>query len=231
MSELQLLDQQPDLLHPLRRVREARARENQDELLATESARNVAAAQPIAKQPAELAQDTISGVVPERIVEPLQIVQIEHGDAQRRAFASRPMELTGQALFEVAPVEESCQGIPGGLFAQLFSQSEIEQRELDVLAHRHGERFLGARTSLRALRYSDQAQHPERLSLNRQRHAEVTGIRSAMKVTTQQAPLRIQHLVGMPASHCPAVLQSEHRLLRRLSAPAGDCLELTSGAP
>ena len=119
MSELQLFDQQPDLLHPLRRVREARARENQDELLATESARNVAAPQPIAKQPAELAQDTISGVVPERIVEPLQIVQIEHGDAhvEKMTFAgpsvnialagsasipARELDLTGTAALTVA---------------------------------------------------------------------------------------------------------------------------------
>ena len=130
-----------------------------------------------------------------------------------------------QAVFEITPVVQTRQRIPGGLFAKLLAQPQVEERQLDVLAHRNGERLLAVRGFPSAPRQAGEGQHAQGLALHHQRHAQIAGLRSQDEVAAKQAPLRVQDLVGLSTPHRPAVLQRKRRLLRGLCAPSRDRLE------
>src|SRR3989304_4696834 len=67
-------------------------------------ARDIALAQLLTQHLPKLAQQQIARLVPERIVETLEVVEIEHRDAQRGFPATSTMQLARQTVFPVAPV-------------------------------------------------------------------------------------------------------------------------------
>ena len=142
VTDLQPLEQQADLLEALARVRERGVGQDEHELLSAVATGDVALAQVLAQHPARLAQHQIARIVPERVVESLEVVQVEHREAERGIPAQGAMQLAGEGVLEVAPVEQSRQRIARGLLVQLLPQSQVRQGELDRFAYRHGQLVL-----------------------------------------------------------------------------------------
>src|SRR6516162_7801690 len=72
--------------------------------------------------------------MPMSIVKALEIVQIEHGETERRVSPPSAVKFADQSFFQVAPVKQSSQGIMDRFSAEFFAQFQIRQRELDRLA-------------------------------------------------------------------------------------------------
>ena len=80
--------------------------------------------------------------MPESIVESLEVIEVDHRDAEGGFPALCAIHVARQRLFQEASVEQSGQRITDGLFAQFLPQFQVGQRQLDCLGHRHGQLLL-----------------------------------------------------------------------------------------
>ncbi len=98
------------LQHPLG-VLLVGVRERDRELVAAQTRQDVGGAQPVAQQVRGRDQRLVSDPVTERVVDLLEVVQIEHRDNATAAVAPRIGELARELLIEAAAIEEARQRI------------------------------------------------------------------------------------------------------------------------
>src|SRR5882724_7683556 len=113
------------------------------------------------------------------------------------------------------------------LLAQLRTQSEVGEAQLDRFPYRHGQPQAPGLTSL-GLRFrvtADEAQETQRLAVYGQGHAQIAGARFMDEVAAEQARPGIRDFVGLTAAHCPTFLQGEESLRLPVIAPMRDGLE------
>src|SRR4029450_11084458 len=75
----------------------------------------------------------------ERVVEALEVIEIEHEDCKRCLVAGASMDFALQGFFEISPIEEAGQRIPNRLSTQRFAQPQISRRARDLLGNAHAE--------------------------------------------------------------------------------------------
>ena len=113
-AQVERADRGPDALPDLERDLRARVAQQDDELLAAVAGRDVVLADGRHDRPADRAQDLVAGRVAVRVVEHLELVDVDHQDADRVA---RPAAAGEQAaeLVEVAAVRQAGQRVGRGL--------------------------------------------------------------------------------------------------------------------
>src|SRR5579872_2205425 len=106
-------------------ILEGRAREDQDELLAAVPTGDVFTAQIRQEDFCSFAQGEVSGLVPEAVVELLEVIEVEHQDANLRPVSSSPVELPLQRFLHVSPVEQARQWVTDRLVSKPLSELEV----------------------------------------------------------------------------------------------------------
>ena len=84
-------------------------------------------------------QDPVAEQVAERVVDELEVVEVEHQDAQRAPAALCPDDLLAEALVEEPVVVEAGQRIAVGELARILVQPRILERHGRLVGHRPGE--------------------------------------------------------------------------------------------
>src|SRR4029078_7613684 len=127
VGDVEVLDALAQLLGALGGRLQGRIRQDQDKLLAAIPAGDVVAAQVRPKETAEFAKDRVAGFVPKGIIKDLEVVDIEHDDAQRLWGARDAPRLSVKRFFEIAAIEQAGEGIADRLAAQRLAQMQIGQ--------------------------------------------------------------------------------------------------------
>ena len=117
-------------------------RQDQGELVAAVARRDVGAAERRADQLGDVDEDAVPVQVAEAVVHELEVVEVEHHDAQRPVRAHRADDLLGQALVQVPVVEEPGQRVPVGEVARRLVQARVLEGHRGLVGHRRGERDL-----------------------------------------------------------------------------------------
>ena len=82
---------------------------------------------------ANRAQHRIAGVMPMIIVEPLEMIDVDHRATDRRGVLAKRRDLFVEHDLEAASIGEARQGIDHRHFPQCVSQLQIVEREADIL--------------------------------------------------------------------------------------------------
>src|SRR5438552_3989580 len=114
------------------------------------------------------------------------------------------MQLARQRVFQVAPVEQPCQGIMGGLCVLSLAQHQVGQRQLDRFAHHYGQ--LSPADLLCPPRGGsiDDTQQPQYFTLHDQWYTHVVGL-SLMDEMTAPPYLRISDFMRATAPQGPTI--------------------------
>src|SRR5262245_21981628 len=106
MPYTQPLDRSPQLFGAPPGILQRRVRQNKRKLLTAVAASDILGAGVSQQQPAERPQQSIAGSMAKRIVDRLEMIDVEHNDAQRATAPRRPAQLAVERLLHVAPVEQ-----------------------------------------------------------------------------------------------------------------------------
>ena len=207
-----------------------RLEQDQRELLAAVAAGDVFPARVALEERAHRAQQRVAGGVAEGVVELLEVVDVDHDDAERHLPPPRPPQLAVQRLLHVAAVEEPGQGIADGLVAKALLEAQVREGEADLVGHGEGELpprqdVMGAELRLLLLaRVLDEVEDAEGGALRHQGHAHVGGRRRPSDVPADEPRVGAFHDMGAPAAQGPAVVGSEDLFRGRRRSPGGDAL-------
>src|SRR5579859_1953497 len=124
------------------------ARQQDQDLFAAGAEDEIALANPLGQELADRGQHPVAGLMAVMIIEPLEIIEIDHDDRQRLAL---PVGLGGQLaadLVKEAAVMQAGQRIPCSLLAQLHFQADApgdvaQQQHPPDLAPTMGQRYQG----------------------------------------------------------------------------------------
>jgi hypothetical protein len=108
----------------------SRAGQDQHEFLAAVASHPVDLPCVVAKDPGELAQHLVACLMPVRVVDTLEHVEIAHHARERLVQAERVLERLFEALFEAAPVVDARQGVGTGDSDELI----VDREQLRPLA-------------------------------------------------------------------------------------------------
>ncbi len=112
------------------------ARQENGELVAAEAGDQVAAAHRPRQAPRDFPQERIARIVSERVVDVLEMVEVEHQHGAHSAVLAAPLrQLVAQFLDEDAAVGESREGV---LLRVPFDRGFRLFEARDVRAHPHG---------------------------------------------------------------------------------------------
>ena len=126
---------------------EVGGRENDRELLAADPADDVARPHGRAKQVCHLEQELVADAVAVDVVDLLEVVEVEHDQADRVVLRRRPHELLPQAVVERPVVVEAGQRIGGCLVLESGPDVGVVDRERGRVAEaRREEELLRRRT-------------------------------------------------------------------------------------
>jgi len=79
------------------------------------------------------------------IIEALEVVQVEHDNADGLLAARRPMDLPFERFFQVASVEQASHGVTDRPLPQGLAQSQVCQRQCNAVGHGPGQLLLHER--------------------------------------------------------------------------------------
>ncbi len=144
-------------------------REQQRELLPAGPRRGAARRRQFPQRRADPHERRVPRVVPERVVQALEVIDIQRHDAQRLAPLRR-RDARRQLRFQVTAVEQSRQWVPDGLLQQPVLQAQTRQRQRHLPRHVVQRLTQRARVRVRSRLHADQAQ---RLPVREQRRAQV----------------------------------------------------------
>ena len=158
--------------------------EDQRELVAAVAGRDVGGAQRRPHQLGHVDQDAVAVEVAEAVVDELEVVQVEHHDAQRPVGPHGAHDLLGQPLVQVAVVEEAGQRVAVGEVARGLVQARVLERHRGLVGHRRRQRDPAGLGRGRPDRH--ELDQPDRLALRDQRQHD----QAAHAVAPQQARSR-----------------------------------------
>ncbi len=145
VGDAQPLDLGAQLLGAALGVGEGGLGQHEHELLAAEAAGHVFTPEVAEQGRPDLAQERVARVVVEVVVDPLEVVEIEHEHGHGPSRPLRAPHLALQRLLHVAPVEEAGEGIADRLAAQHLAEAHVGEPQSDVLGHGGGDAPLGSR--------------------------------------------------------------------------------------
>jgi len=90
----------------------------------------IVTAQSLLQPRAELLQDLVSGRVPERVVDFLEVIDVAQDQGQRARVARRPLDLAGEMLAEETPARRARQVVGRGELAVLLHDEAQHRLEL-----------------------------------------------------------------------------------------------------
>lgn len=117
--DLLLADGEAQSFRDATALREARVRQERDELVAADAREHVLGAQAGAHAPRGIAQDDVSDRVPERVVDALEVVEVEQHRQQAAARAARARRFARQRGLERAAIREAGERIVMRLLLEL----------------------------------------------------------------------------------------------------------------
>ena len=157
--------------------------QDEGELVAAVAGRDVRRPQGGPDQLGGPGQHPVAEEVAERVVDELEVVEVEHHHAQRPTAALRPDDLLAQALVQEPVVVEAGQRVAVGELARLLVEPRVLERHRRLVGHRPGE--LEALVVPADLRLREQLDEADRLALGDERqHRE-----HAQAVAGQQGDL------------------------------------------
>jgi hypothetical protein len=121
-----------DFFSTLSRLPGAHAGQKQYKVLAAVS-KCIVVAGGFPKQFANRAKHRIAGIVPELVVEMLEVIDIEHDATDTFVVPARLRQPRFQNRLKLAPIGKAGQRVRHGHRAQLIAQSQITHRETDIL--------------------------------------------------------------------------------------------------
>jgi hypothetical protein len=131
------------------------------------------------------------------IVEGLEMVDIDHDDADGFLFPGRARDFTLKILFHVPPVEQPGQRIPDGLVAEVFPEPDVRQRQGQHLGQRRGDVLPGplrpGRVPSYLLRPVPDVKQAKNVSLGHQRQADVSSRGGMLQMRTEEAADLVDH--------------------------------------
>ena len=123
---------------------------------------------------ADGAQHGVAGRVAQRVIEPLEVVQVEHERGERPLFAVGAAQFAFQRFLHVTPVIEARQRIADGLDVQRLAQAQAGQRQAQVIGHGQRQAVLRVghhRPAIGSRRSHFQMEHADGLALRHHGHA------------------------------------------------------------
>src|ERR1051326_7125931 len=106
---------------------EVRVREDDRELVAAEAGEEVGRAQRLAHGAAELGEDDVADGVAERIVDLLEVVDVEHQERERQRVDAGALDLLRQLPAEVALVPDAGEVVGVGEVLDLLARGEVAE--------------------------------------------------------------------------------------------------------
>src|SRR5205807_7009786 len=103
--------QLPDSLGQSLGLRQVEIRERRGEFVAAQASGDVAGADTISQRLAESADGAVAGMMPERVVDRLQVVEVEESDRERTARPLSAGDVALERALEFLPVRQSGQEI------------------------------------------------------------------------------------------------------------------------
>ena len=176
--------QRPDLVDLLRPDRErdavgeelgvvaARLGQDHGELVAADPAGDVGRADDAAHPLGDLGEHAVAGEVPDPVVDPLEVVEVEHDQRDVALVAPGARDLAPEELVEEPPVVEAGERVELGVLARLGEADRVPDRRA-----RRGARGPRARPRSRSenaapRRARDRGERPDRLAVGAQRHGQ-----------------------------------------------------------
>src|SRR5436305_8692219 len=129
--ERRVRDRSPELSGDVEGRLVRRFRHDDRELLATDACHPVdPAAQSLLQPRAELLQDLVSGPVPERVVDFLEVIDVAEDQGEGTLVARRPVDLAREMLAEETPARRARQVVGRGELAVLLHDEAQHRLEL-----------------------------------------------------------------------------------------------------
>ena len=110
----------------------ARAREHDDELVATDASGLGVLRQRAHEDVGDLAQQRVAELVPGAVVDLLEVVAVDHEEAQRESSLLRVQERELESFLEPAPVEDACERVRRGAQPLALERERRIERRSDV---------------------------------------------------------------------------------------------------
>ena len=213
VADLQARDPETERLAAIDGIFEADLRHHQGELLAAVAAGQVAGAHVALHFERQVAQDQVAGLMPEGVVEALEVVHIQQHDDHRRLLATGTQQFAAQGLVEEAAVVQAGQSVHHRLLAQALTQAEVGHAQGHLFGEGFGQLQVGApphRVITPGVRPGPSG-HAER---------PVPGQVTFVQVRADQVLVHVQHQVALPATDGPAVVGLEQLDAAGLPAPS-----------
>ena len=116
-------------LREAERAREVARRQDDRELLAADPADDVVSANRVAQHVRDLQEELVSDAVPVDVVDPLEVVEVDHHERDRVVLHRGPHHLLAQPVVEGAVVVEAREGVGRGLVLEASPDVRIVDRE------------------------------------------------------------------------------------------------------
>ena len=179
------------------------AAQQQRELVAAHSERDVRAARRSLEGAGHMTEDFVSRGVAAGVVDELEAVEVDEHEAEPASVSPGPLDLPRDVLMQLAPVEQSGERVAGGEPLLSLEETRVDERDrgLDRVGTKQVDVSRQERTPLRR-ECDERAQHPapigERRRADRaQRHRLLERHRCQL---ADQAHVVDQHGLGEPAS-------------------------------
>ncbi len=130
----------PEVLGAGHAAVEVRLRHHQEELLAAVPADGVDRANVVPQDGGHVPQHLVTDGVAVGVVDPLEVIDVEHRDAQRPLVAIRAVDLAREEAKHGHPVQEACLGVGGrqGLDVGDSLRQALEGLAQDLVGVAHG---------------------------------------------------------------------------------------------
>ena len=182
--------------------------EQDDEFLATKAADDIFGSNAFYKKGCGFAKDGVAGIVTVSVVEFLEVVEIEHEDAESGFGADGASGFALHHFFEVTAVEQAGERIADRLVAQRFAQTEIGDRQGNLLGEGGSQqqfRFCQVGRG-NALEMED----ADGFALRHERNADI-GVGERAGMAAFGGVIAGANQVHVPDAYGPAVLRAEDR--------------------
>jgi hypothetical protein len=206
------------LLHHAHRLSGRDVEQHQAELVSAQARHHVALSQPAAHPRGEQAQQLVACGMPAGVVDDLELIQIDDGNAVGAAVRARLLDRAIDLAAKRAPVEDAGEGVVRGVVGELLHQARALG---DVAEDEHGNPRVSRIVAEERARELDLDPLARRGREVRAARHEIAGRqRRGLMVDVEPgglgiAPLRRQHLANQPA-HRRARRPARHRLGERV---------------
>lgn len=167
--------------------RQVSRRKDNYKLFASKAADDVFPAHTGAQELRRFLQDGIAGIVTVRVIESLEVIEVEHQDTQELLASDCASNLASQHFFQITGIEKARQRVANRLIVLRLAETQICDRQADLLGEhvRHQQHRFGYFSFFDQL----EMQNTDGAALRKERQADIGAIARNLSVCIQRSCL------------------------------------------